>query len=194
MVLRNTSLTCLRSACQHAGRSESGRRGDSSVTKIYFALAFALGAAATAAADPLGTANPKPVVAETLAGFQQQAAEVRAGMQPGGVYGYIEASDRTRVEQRLDAMQQILERRSGDAALPQNDKLALLNTQEELNAILLKNDNNRLECERGTHTGSRIHVTTCRTHGEIVKRERDDRDALGDALRQPQTQKPSKDH
>lgn len=164
------------------------------VTKIYFAIALGSCAVSSVFADPIGSANPKPVVAETLAGFEQQAAEVRQGMQPGGVYGYIEAADRTRVEQRLDSMQQLLERHRGDATLPQNDKIALLNTQEELNAILLKNDNNRLECERGAHTGSRIHVTTCRTHGEVVRRERADRDALGDALRQPQTQKPSKDH
>jgi len=168
--------------------------GNCTVTKFYAACAFSFLAATAARADTLGTANPQPVVADTLSGFERQAADVRQGMQPGGVYSYIEAADRARVEQRLDAMRQILGRHSGDPTLPQNDKLALVNTQEELNAILLRNDNNRLECERGARTGSRIHVTTCQTHGEIMRRERADRDALGDALRQPQTQKSSKDH
>jgi hypothetical protein len=156
-----------------------------------FALMLSAGAAC---ADPTGQANPKPVVAQTLATFEREAAAVRDGMQAGGIYGYIGSDDRGRVEQRLQSMQRLLERHSGDAALPEADKVTLLNTQEELNALLLQNDNNRLECERGAHTGSRIHVTTCHTHGELMRRQRQDQGALSDLQRQPQTQLPSKDH
>lgn len=161
--------------------------------KFPFAIALCLCAGAVLA-DPTGTANPKPVVAQTLAAFEREADAVREGMQPGGVYGYIGGDERAHVEQRLQTMQHLLERRSGDAALPEADKVALLNAQEELNAVLLQNDNNRLECERGAHTGSRIHVTTCHTHGELMRRQRQDQGALSDLQRQPQTQLPSKDH
>src|SRR5579871_5641863 len=108
MRLRNASLTLARGTCQHAANSSGASAGTVDVTKIYFALVFSLSAIAAAHADPIGTANPKPVVAETLAGFEQQAAEVREGMQPGGVYSYIETADRTRVEERLEPMRQIL--------------------------------------------------------------------------------------
>lgn len=141
-----------------------------------------------------GTANEKPVVAQTLADFDRQAAAVRDGMQAGGTYSYIREEDKQRVEQRLTEMRQLLERHAGDAQLPQQDKVALLNAQEELNALLLQNDNNRLECEHGARTGSRIHVTSCHTHGELIERQRRDQGALGDLQRQPQTQLPSKDH
>ena len=146
------------------------------------------------AAASNATANEKPVVAQTLAEFDRQAIVVREGMQAGGTYSYIREEDKQRVEQRLSDMRQLLERHVGDAQLPQQDKIALLNAQEELNALLLQNDNNRLECEHGARTGSRIHVTSCHTHGELIERQRRDQGALGDLQRQPQTQLPSKDH
>ena len=146
------------------------------------------------AAATNGTANEKPIVAQTLADFERQAEAVRAGMQAGGVYSYIREEDQRRVEQRLTEMQHLLVQHAEQAQLPQQDKVALLNAQEDLNALLLQNDNNRLECERGARTGSRIHVTTCHTHGELMERQRRDQGALGDLQRQSQTQLPSKDH
>src|SRR5579859_5224067 len=109
-------------------------RASGIVTKIYLVLAFSLSASIAAHADPIGNANPHAVVADTLSAFERQAAAVRDGMQPGGVYGYIESADRARVEERLASMQRLLEGHAEAATLPQNDKLALLNTQEELNA------------------------------------------------------------
>ena len=131
----------------------------------------------------------KAVVAQTLEKFEQEAASVRAGMQPGGVYEFMKDDEKHRVQTQLEAMHKMLEEHA--AGLSPQDKVALLNTQEELNALLLQNDNNRLVCERGTRTGSRIHVTTCHTHGEIVLRERNDRQLLGDLQKQPQNQKPA---
>lgn len=64
-----------------------------------------------------------------------------------------------------------------------------MNAQEQLNALLLQNDNNRLICERGARTGSRIQVTTCQTHGELVEREHRDRQTMGDLQRKAQSQR-----
>jgi len=131
----------------------------------------------------------KAVVAQNLEKFEQEAATVRQGMQGDGVYAYMSDADKRNVEKQLDAMHKLLQEHP--QGLSSQDKVQLLNTQGELNALLLQNDNNRLVCENGTRTGSRIHVTSCRTHGEIVRREQHDRQALSDVQRQPQTQKPA---
>ena len=133
----------------------------------------------------------KPVVAQTLDKFENESAAVREGMQPGGVYSFMKEDDRQHVEQRLDEMHKLLQDHAGQQTLSAQDKVSLLNSQEALNALLLQNDNNRLICERGTRTGSRIHITSCRTHGEIMQREQNDRQLLGDIQKQPQNQKPA---
>jgi hypothetical protein len=132
-------------------------------------------------------ANEKAVTAQTLASFEQQAATVRDCMQSGGVYGYMKDPDKARVEQRLGDMRNLLERHPGQD-LSKDEKVALLNAQEDLNALLLQNDNNRLICDRSAHTGSRIHVTTCVIYGELMHRQQQDQQTLGDIQRQPQTQ------
>jgi hypothetical protein len=146
------------------------------------------------AADTHGGAKEKPVVAQTLADFEVQSAAVQEGMQSGGVYSYINDGDKQRVEKRLDEMHRLLQEHAAQRELSKDDRIALFNAQEDLNALLLQNDNNRLECENGARTGSRIHVTTCKTHGDLMERQRRDRSALGDLQRQPQTQLPSADH
>lgn len=133
-------------------------------------------------------ANEKPLTAQTLASFEEQAATVRQGLQPGGTYAYMKDDDRKRVEQRLDSMQALLQGHA-DGPLSKDDKVALLNEQEEINATLLQNDSNRLICERGAHTGSRIHVTTCQTYGEMMERQKRDQDSMDSMQRQPQTQR-----
>lgn len=162
--------------------------------RLPVVAALLLACSMFAHADPKGLANEKPVVAQKLSEFEAQAATVREGMQAGGVYGYIGADDRHKVEQRLDDMHALLQRHAQDEALTPAEKVTLLNAQEEVNGVLLQNDNNRLECEHGARTGSRIHVTTCHTHGELMAREHRDQGALSDIQRQPQTQLPSKDH
>lgn len=131
----------------------------------------------------------KPVVGQNLEAFEREAAAVREGMVPGGVYGFMGDNDKIRVEKKLDEMHALLQDHAGAGGLSATDKVTLLNAQEELNALLLRNDSNRLICEHGTHTGSRIHVTTCQTYGEIMERQRRDRGTLSDIQRQPQTQR-----
>ncbi len=160
----------------------------------YLSIALLIALPICCSAGSKSAANEKPVVAQTLADFETQSTAVRDGMQPGGVYSYINEGDKRRVEDRLDQMHRLLQEHSTQSELSQGDRIALFNSQEELNALLLQNDNNRLECESGAHTGSRIHVTSCKTHGELMERQRRDQNALGDLLRQPQTQLPSKDH
>lgn len=134
-------------------------------------------------------ANERPVVAQTLEAFEREAGTVREGLQAGGTYGFMTDADRQHVEERLQAMHALLQAHAGQDTLSADDKVALLNAQEQLNALLLQNDSNRLVCERSAHTGSRIRVTTCQTYGEIMARQQRDRNTLGALQRQPQTQR-----
>ena len=153
----------------------------------YLALvAFALLPPAFCAAD---APVEKAVVAQTLESYEKEAATVREGMQANGVYGYMKSTDKKRVEAGLERMRKLLQDHSTQAELSRDDKVALLNNQEEVNAILLQNNNNRLICERAAPTGSRIHVTTCHTHGELMAREQRDQQLLSDRQAQPQTRR-----
>jgi hypothetical protein len=131
----------------------------------------------------------KPVVAQTLESFDQEATAVRQGLEPGGVYEFMKPTDKTRVEARLNEMRQLLQGHSTQGELSQQEKQTLFNTQEEVNAVLLHNDNNRLICETAAPPGSRIKVNTCHTYGELMERQEKDRRALGDTQRQPQNQR-----
>ena len=171
-----------------------GSPGGKLVFKRLVVLAACVLSPGLCLSDPKGLANETPVVAQKLDAFEREASAVREGMQAGGVYSYISEPDKARVEQRLDAMHKLLEDQASQSDLSTQNKVALMNDEEAVNALLLQNDNNRLECEHGARTGSRIHVTTCRTHGELMKRQQQDHDAMAEVLRKPQTQLPSKDH
>jgi len=138
------------------------------------------------AADP---AIEKRLVAQTLEAFDHEAAAVREGMQPGGVYEHMKEADKARVDMGLERMHKLLQDHAGQGDLSQPEKVALLNMQEEVNAVLLHNDSNRLICEIGAPTGSRIRVKTCNTYGELMARQERDQHLLGDKQAQPQTQR-----
>ena len=149
--------------------------------KMYFALA-ALACALTVAhaAGTRSAVVDKPLVAQTLDSFLQEAANIREQMHSGGVYGFIKSADRDRVETRLDQMQKLLQAHAQEGDLPRADKVALVNAQEEVNGILRHNDKNRLVCESRAPVGSNIPVTTCRTFGEIEDQRRDAQKSMND--------------
>ena len=137
------------------------------LTMLAAALALAPWAALVPAAHAMPAAA-KPLVAQTLNSFEQDSARIRKEMQPGGKYGYISNSERSRVEARLGDMQKLLSEHPNAADLGPSDKVALFNAQEEINGILDHNDNNRLVCEHTLPVGSHIPVTTCHTYAEIM--------------------------
>jgi hypothetical protein len=122
----------------------------------------------------------KPLVAQSLDSFNTEAAKIREQMRPGGVYDHIAPKDKGRVEERLDQMQKLLSAHSADGDLRREDKVALLNAQEEVNGILRHNDNNRLVCEHTAPVGSHVPKTTCRTYGEVLEQQRADQKFLQD--------------
>jgi hypothetical protein len=128
-----------------------------------------------------------PLVAQTLDSFKQDEARIRKDMQPGGKYGYISATERSRVETRLTDMQNLLTAHANASDMAQTDKIALFNAQEEINGILNHNDNDRLVCEHKAKIGSNIPVTTCRTYGEMMIEQRETQRYLQSRSQTPQT-------
>lgn len=141
------------------------------------------------AAGTQSQVNTKPLVAQSLESFNQESAKIREQMQPGGVYDHIKSADKSRVEGRLDVMQRLLQAHSAQNDMPQSDKLALANAQEEVNGILSHNDNNRLVCESRAPIGSNIPVKTCRTYGEIEDNRRASVKQMNDMNNLSRTQK-----
>ena len=139
---------------------------------VMFAAVLALAPCAAFVPAAHAASTAKPLVAQTLDSFKQDAARIRTDMQPGGKYGYISAADRSRVEADLTDMQNLLTAHANASDMPQTDKVALLNAQEQINGILNHNDNDRLVCEHVAPIGSHIPVTTCHTYGELMAQQR----------------------
>ncbi|HET7065313.1 MAG TPA: hypothetical protein VFI49_13660 [Rudaea sp.] len=122
----------------------------------------------------------KPLVAQTLDGFNRESAQISASMQPGGRYEFLKPADKSRVEARMASMRTLLEAHAGSDTLNVGDKVKLANAQEEVNSILRHNDSNRLVCESRAPTGSHVPVTTCRSFGEIEEQRRTALHEVGD--------------
>lgn len=133
--------------------------------KFFAAMVAAFFLQAGYAAD--SQSQDQPLVATALASFVKEADQIRQGMKPGGHYEFIKEQDKQKVENRLDQMEKLLQAHSGAADMNQQDKIQLVNAQEEVNAILKHNDSNRLVCESRAPVGSHIPVTTCKTYGQI---------------------------
>ena len=131
----------------------------------------------------------KPLIGQTLDSFNQESAKIHEQMQPGGIYGLMKAADKARVETRLGEMQKLLQDHASDTGMGQNDKIALVNAQEEVNGLLRHNDMNRLVCERRAPVGTNIPVTTCRTFGEIEEQRQASLKQMGELNNLSRTQK-----
>jgi|SRR5882724_8775578 len=160
--------------------------------KTYLAFAAAMLMLPTVyAAGTSSQVIEKPLVAQTLDSFTQESTRIREQMQPGGIYGFMKAADRVRVETRLSDMQKLLQDHAAETDMPRADKIALVNVQEEVNGILRHNDSNRLVCERRAPVGSNIPVTTCNTYGELEEQRRGSLHRLDELnnLQRPQKQR-----
>lgn len=114
----------------------------------------------------------RPLSAESKALFDDQAAAIRQQMEPGGHYEFVSAAERGEVEQNLQAMADLLARHADAGALPDRDKTSLLKAQEDINAILTRNDGRRLVCERSRPTGSHLGKDKCVTFAERERQRR----------------------
>ena len=121
-----------------------------------------------------------PVVADTPDKFAATATQIRAEMSPGGRYEFIRPDDKGKAEADLNSMAAMLQKAGSVAAMKEEEKVQLYNTQEHLNGILTHSDSNRLVCERRAPVGTNIPLTTCKTVAEIERARRDSQKYMQD--------------
>jgi hypothetical protein len=120
----------------------------------------------------------KPVIADTPEKFAATVDELHQAMQPGGRYEFIKGDKKVDAESDMAAMTTLLQKAGSVAAMREDDKVSLFNTQEHLNGILTQSDRNRLVCKHRAPTGTIIPVTTCLTVAEIEKNNADSKNFM----------------
>jgi hypothetical protein len=150
-------------------------------------VAFAFAACALLALPVSARDKVDPAVnASTRDAFETVSTWVRQQMDSGGRYSYVTAGERSKVNEQLDKMSSLFQTSGDTAKMTDADKTAMFNSQEEVNAILAKRDNDRLICRNETPIGSHIPVKTCQTAGVIEARRRNDTDYLRRNQNSPQ--------
>lgn len=137
---------------------------------IVFAVGLALSLGAVAADKKLDPA----LRAVTKEKFDDQAAAIRQQMKAGGRWEFVDTSERTQVNTRLDEIASLLATVASVEELSRVDKGKLIEAQEDVNAVLTKKDGRRLICQQVTPTGSNRTQKQCST---FAQRERERRDA-----------------
>lgn len=132
--------------------------------RLLAVLAVALCLWAGLAAASHNDAFPRSSISPSQ--FPALAAKVRHDMQPGGRY-LVNDAQRTDINQRLDAMQKLLDGHASVDELSQQQQLELFNNQESVNAVLTQRDGDEKICREETPTGSLIAQHICLTRRQI---------------------------
>ena len=120
----------------------------------------------------------QPVIADTPDKFAEQTQRIHEDMQTGGRYEFTSPSDKQKVDRLLGQMANLLQGAGSVDAMNHDARIALFNTQEEINGILKHNDSNRLVCESRAPIGSNILKTVCHTYGQIEATARNTKEGL----------------
>jgi len=113
-----------------------------------------------------------PIKATDKVAFEKVVAQIRAEMKPEGRYEELTASERKSVDAGLDSMSQLFDKTPDVASMNDDDKRAMFNAQETVNAALLKRDGDRLICVKEARSGTHFKTTKCRTAREIERDRR----------------------
>ena len=150
---------------------------------LLFTLVLAAGGSAFAKA-------PAPTVDAHKSDLAGQRAVVLKEMEAGARFAEISDDDKADVFAALDRMEKLLAGRSVDQ-LGEAEKVALINDQELVNALLTKASiDSRIQCRREKRVGSHRTTSTCRSVAEwrrASEQSREDiekRRSLGDILPQ----------
>lgn len=134
---------------------------------------------------------PETLVKADPIGFAGQRAAVEGEMKPGGRFAEITDEDRAAVDAAFDRMARVLDGKATMDDLRQDDRVALVNDQELVNALLTRAKiDSRMVCKRERRVGSHRLTSTCRTAAEwkrASEQSREDieyRRSLGDILPQ----------
>lgn len=141
-------------------------------------LTLAIAAAVSGANPAHASTREAPAIrVTTLEDFNGQSERVRRDMQPNGRYGGISAKDRQTVETHLDRIRTLLTERGSSAALRDAEQAEIINAQGEINALLTRNDGERLVCTLERRTGSKMLQKNCMTVADRDELRRKTQDA-----------------
>lgn len=143
--------------------------------KLAFATALLLPSAVFATDQKI----EQMLVISTHAKFDDAVGRIRHEMNEGGRYEFLRPKERETIERRLGEIQALLVRNAG-GSFSRQDKIEMLNAQEEVNGLLARRDGNRLICERRAPTGSHLQQNTCVTYGEKERERREAQKLLRD--------------
>ena len=135
--------------------------------------------------------------ADSVDTFQQVVTWVHDEMKEGGRYASLDPVDRVALDAKFARMQDLFEKNGSIDRMRAEDKVALYNTQEEVNALLATHDSvlaeqagpatsrmtraaakagredDRVICERRTKVGSHIMETYCHTYAQAKEGRRE---------------------
>ncbi len=124
------------------------------------------------------------VQATNATAFAEQSAQVRKEMKPGGRYMDITVEERAEVERNLEVIARLFAETSELGAMSDRQKVDLVNAQETANALLTKNDDDRLICATRRPTGSNFKQKQCMTARQARELREKSRDGV-DRYRTP---------
>lgn len=108
-----------------------------------------------------GEPPDRPFDISTPQSFREQAAQVRAELNPGGLYAFVTAHDRARVEREIAAMDALFQRYGNVEAMGGAERVQLYNAQESANSILTRGREGTIRCAWAEQTGTHIPRTLC---------------------------------
>ena len=107
--------------------------------------------------------------------FSQVIENIEKEMAPGGLYADTKPEDQDNVRKALGRMAALLEGKSSLEDLTEKEKVALLNDQEQVNALLTGNEKDQLVCTRRELPGTHRHESVCETKYEAQMRKEESR-------------------
>ncbi len=116
--------------------------------------------------------------------FDRQVADVQAEMSNGGQYAEIGRKDRAALDTEFARMRSLLDRKFSTGRLEDRDQVELANAQERANAILTRNDGDRLICTWERRSGSNFKYKSCMTASQRDGERRRSQDGYQNAIMQ----------
>lgn len=147
------------------------------------ALAMAVlpqGAACANTTEPTVKADTKAAFADVMDAVQKQ-------MVPGGRYEFVDNTERSEVNTRLNDMKALFDQYGTVEQMDTSAKARLLTDQEDVNAILTRRDDRRIICKSERPMGSLLPKKVCRTYGEIERDRQQGQKFMQDEARSRET-------
>ena len=139
---------------------------------LLFVLMFGCSVSAMAA-------TAKPNVSVTEDGFAAQVRAIEKDLSDGKTYAEMSRTEREEVRGLLDRMAERMKGFDSVEQMPEDERLALFNDQERVNAMLVKGySDSRVVCDKRGRTGTHFKETNCQTVAERRRRTEEDQQNL----------------